>query len=327
MKDLGLLLWMILFFLILILLYRLYLFIKVIKLEKRLSKYTINMGNSNNSLFDRIINIFSNICRKLAKILRKSSLFSTYKNKYNYSFFKGDSYNILSLKIICGLITMIITLLISILLFSNNILYKSILFFLIGYFFPDIYFKIKKKYIEKTYSEDLIKVLTLMNHSFQSGKSLIQAITTVSNEMDTPLGHQFKKVKMDLDFGLDLENAFNRLYKRVPLDDIRYLTTSLVVFNQTGGNIVTIFKLIEKNFYTRKELEHELNATTASARLIYRLLTIMPLFLIIIITVFSPSYFTVLFKNVLGLLIILLIVILYLGYIVIIKRLMKIEYK
>lgn len=327
MKDLGLLLWMILILLVLILLYRIYLFIKVIRLEKRLSKYTVNLNNNSNSLFDRIMNIFSNICRKLAKVLRKSKIFSNYKDKYNYSFFKGDSYNILSLKIVCGLIIMLITLIISILMFSNYILYKIVLAFLIGYFIPDTYFKIKKRYIEKTYSDDLIKVLTLMNHSFQAGKSLIQAITIISNEMNTPLGKEFKKVKMDLEFGLDLESAFNRLYKRVPLDDIKYLTTSLVVFNQTGGNIITIFKLIEKNFYTRKQLEHELNSTTASARLIYRLLTIMPLFLIIIITIFSPEYFIILFKNIFGILVIFTIIVLYISYIIIIKKLMKIEYK
>ena len=69
------------------------------------------------------------------------------------------------------------------------------------------------------------------------------------------------------------------------------------------------------------------DSTTSSARLVYRLLTILPVFMVVIITLLSPSYFMILFTNMIGILILVIIVTLYIMYILIIKKLLKIEYK
>ena len=328
MKDIVIFLWMIIFLVGLLLLYRFCLFIRSIKLEKRIENYTLDKDDLTDLSVSESIELwFNKTSIKLAKSLRKNKIFSSYSKNYYSNGINKDGYLILANKIILEFILGIFSLLIAILFFLEEVLLITISGLLIGYLIPDIIISINKARNKKRISNDLVKVLSIMNHAFMSGKSIIQAIEVVSNEIDGPLRYEFQKMKMDLKFGLDLENVFERFYERVPLDDIRYLTTSLIVFNKTGGNIVTIFKIIEKNYYTRRELKKELESTTSSARLVYRLLTILPVFMVVIITLLSPSYFMILFTNMIGILILIIIVILYIMYILIIKKLLKIEYK
>lgn len=325
MKDIIMFLWIGIFVLVLFLLYRFCLFIRSIYFEKRVSNYTVDSLDRDLSIFDSIEFNFNKLCKKIARYLEKKKTFSSYAKRY-YDY-KNGGYYFIVLKLLTGVSLFVLSLVISILLSLSEGILISTCGLLIGYYIPDIYYYFYKKQKEKIISKDLIKVITLMNHSFQSGKSIVQAIEVVANEIDGPLKKEFLKMKMDLTFGLDFETVFKRFYERVPLEDVKYLTTSLIVFNKTGGNIVTIFKLIEKNFYTRQELKKELESTTSSARLIFQLLTFLPLFMVVLISMLTPDYFMVLFTNVLGILLLICIVIIYIGYILIIKKLLKIEYK
>ena len=327
MKDIVIFIWMIVFLIVLLLLYRFFLFIKTIKLEKRIDNYALDKEDFNDLAIGEKIELwFNNLSLKLAISLKKNKLFTSYDKDYNTFGIHRDGYYILANKIILAIGLGIISFLIGMLFFFDLVLLITGFGILIGYLLPDLIFRVTRIKNKKRISNDLVKVLSIMNHAFRSGKSIIQAIEVVSLEMDGPLRYEFKKMKMDLKFGLDLDTVFERFYERVPLDDVRYLTTSLIVFNKTGGNIITIFKLIEKNYYTRMELKKELDANTSSAKLVYRLLTFLPIFMVILITVLNPSYFNILFTNLLGILILISIITIYIVYILIIKKLLKIEF-
>lgn len=330
MKDIVLFIWMLLFLIGLLLLYRFYLLIRSIRLEKKLSHYTIDsLENNNITLFEQIEIIYGKLLIHITSFLKKIKLFNNYSKKYDHYRLTHhkDGFTVVGIKLLTGITFLILVFLISFLVDASYITFKCFIAFVVGFYLFDIYYYLKKKRDMKRIEEDLVKVLTIMNHSFQSGNSIMQAISIVASEIDGPLKKEFKKMSMDLSFGLDLETTFERFYERVPLEDVKYLTNSLIVFNQTGGNIVTIFKMIEKNFYTRKQLNQELKATTSSAKLIFQILVAMPIFMILIITVFNSTYFNVLFTTPIGIFISILILLLYIGYILIIRKIMKIEYR
>lgn len=327
MKDIVIFLWMILFLIGLLFFYRFCLWIRSIRLEKRIVNYTVLNQEQSLSVFDKIESRFHSICKQLAKTFTKCKMFQSYSKSYYSNGIYQDGYLILASKFILGIGFGFFSLLISILFSLEEIFFITIGGILIGYLIPDIMISIHKIKNKRRVEKDLVKALTIMNHSFMAGKSIMQAIETVAEEIDGPLHYEFYKMKTELMFGLDLETVLERFYERMPLDDIRYLTTSLIVFNKTGGNIVTIFRLIEKNYYTRMELKKELEATTASARLVYRLLMILPIFMVVVITFLDSSYFMILFTNILGILLLIGILIIYIVYILIIKKLLKIEYK
>ncbi len=302
-----------------------------IKLEKKFSKYTIaRLENKELSIFDKInINIKS-IIKKISNIIEKSKLIKNYGETYEKHIsydkieeIKGIDY--VSAKLLLGLITLILYIITMMFQYINISLVGLIISYILGFSIIDIFISIEYRKRRKKISEDLLKAVIIMNNSFKSGMSIMQAIEIVKNELDGAIGDEFKKIYLDMSYGLTIETVFDRFYKRVKLDDAKFITTSLTLLNKTGGNIVKVFKSIEREFFDKKKLNDELKTATASSVFVYKLLLVIPFIVCFLIFILNRSYFNPLFKTEIGLLVLALIILLYLMYALVIKRIMRIE--
>lgn len=304
---------------------------RIKRLERRLGKYSVESINTEReSLFDVIINIYVKMRSYFNRLLYKSKYFKEYALKYEKYTDKSnpnrrDPMNYVSTKFICAVIILF-------LVFANNVLqhnpigfYQSITGFLIGFFIPDVFLFGKNKLIEKQMESDILKAITIMNNSFKSGRSILQTLKIVSDEIEGPLKDEFKKMHRDLSYGLDIETVFERFSSRVKLSEVKYITASLSILNKTGGNIVKVFSSIEKTVFNDRKLKEELNNLSASAKLLYHVLTIMPIVFVIVIYLLDPTYFIPLFKSSLGITILMMIVIIYVLYIIMVKRIIKLR--
>ena len=164
-----------------------------------------------------------------------------------------------------------------------------------------------------------------MNNAFKSGRSITQAITLVSNELEGPMAEEFKKMNLELSFGLGMDVVFNRLYERVKIDEVAYLTATLTILNQTGGNIVEVFKSIEKSLFNKKKLSLELKSLTSGSRMIVNVLMIVPVAFILLIWIINPLYFQPLLTTKLGLILCGIVFTYYILYIIVIRKLLKVK--
>lgn len=302
-----------------------------ISLEKKFSKYTIpRLENKEISIFDKISISLSKFIKKISELIKKSQVLS----KYGLSYEKHISYDELdkrkgidyiSIKIILGFITMILYMITMMFQYIGVSLFGLLLSYIIGFFIIDIYVQIDYRKKRKQISDDLLKAIIIMNNSFKSGMSIMQAIEIVKNELEGAIGDEFKKIHLDMSYGLTIETVFDRFYKRVKLDDAKFITTSLTLLNKTGGNIVKVFKSIEREFFDKKKLNDELKTATASSMFVYKLLLVIPFIVCFLIFILNPSYFNPLFKTSIGALVLVLILLLYLTYAIIIKRIMRID--
>ena len=197
--------------------------------------------------------------------------------------------------------------------------------FIVGFFITDIYLIFNNKQKHKELENNLLEAVIIMNNAFKSGKNILEAIEIVKNELNGPLKDEFKKVYLDLNYGLDIDVVFNRFYDRVKLDDIKYISSSLTLLNQTGGNIVKVFNSIENNFYDKKVLNEELEALTSSSKLMYKMLMFIPIIIVIVLFSLNPLYFLPLFNSAVGIIIIIFALILYISYAIIINRITKVK--
>lgn len=304
--------------------------IRINKLDKRINSYTITKNENRHSLFDIITNWFDNIRRKISKLLEKSVYLKKYSLKYQKYIDKRkpgmhDAMEYVAIKFILALAFIIILLVSSVIQNSSITFSEIIIAFTLGFFSLDLFLLSKRKIINHRMKNDLLKAITIMNNSFKSGRSIVQTIKIVSDEIDGPLKDEFVKMYEDLSFGLEVEVVFERFNKRVNLKEVKYITTSLTILNKTGGNIVDVFSSIEKTVFNNKKLEDELHNLSAASVMLYRILICVPFVFIIVIYFLDPTYFAPLIKSPLGIMIICGIVIIYVLYIVIVRRIIKIK--
>ncbi len=62
----------------------------------------------------------------------------------------------------------------------------------------------------------------------------------VSKESPEPIATEFRKSFEEQNFGLPLRDALLNLAARVPLADVRFFVTALLIQKETGGNLAEI---------------------------------------------------------------------------------------
>ncbi len=312
-----------------IILFVLYNELQSIKLMKRFDRFSLCFkAEEEPSFFDRFFHFLWKIVHKFSTLLKKSSVLTRYQNRYEkYISFKDkekQAMDIISIKFLVGFLFFFLYLFFIILrhLFFTPIAFLAFLF---GFFLPDIILNIQFQKRKKQVREDLLKAIIIMNNSFKSGKNIMQAISTVKNELTGQVADEFKKIYLDMTYGLSLEDVFSRFYERISLEETKYIASSLTLLNKTGGNIVEVFSTIEKSFFTKKKMQDELHSLTSASVFVFRILIFLPFVFIGIILLLNPTYFAPLFQSFLGWVLFSFILILYILYIVIVKKVLKVK--
>ena len=196
---------------------------------------------------------------------------------------------------------------------------------ILAFFLPDIFLNIRFNQKRKRIEEDLLKAIIIMNNAFGSGKNIMQAIQIVKTELDGPIQDEFEKIYLDISYGLSLDVVFKRFYERVKIEDAKYITSSLTLLNKTGGDIIKVFSRLEKSILDKKNLRNELYSLTSSSRFVFRFLSILPFIFVLIIFLLNPSYFTPLFASPIGIMVLVFIIILYILYVIVIRRVLEVK--
>ncbi len=303
-----------------------------LRLEKRIARYSIDSIKDNSvSLFDFIHDEYFKIVSKTSAILKKSVFLNKYASRYNKYITYENNQNIIAMDYVSHKIFICLGLVL-IVTFARIIegvlpsLIDVSVTALIGFFIIDIYFKfydyIKKRQIE----QDLLNAIIIMNNAFRSGRSTMQAIEIVANELKGPIKQEFKKMHLEISYGLSLDVVFDRFSKRVESEEVSYITSSLSILNKTGGNIIKVFSSIEKMLFNKRKLKQEMKSLTSSANMISKILLLMPFLFIGLITLLNPSYFLPLFNTNLGNVLLFIIIIIYVLYAFIVNKIMKVRF-
>lgn len=64
---------------------------------------------------------------------------------------------------------------------------------LILVFIPDIIYIFKFRRYRSRLENDFLQAITIMNNAFKSGRSILQAIELVTNELEGPIANEFQK--------------------------------------------------------------------------------------------------------------------------------------
>lgn len=305
---------------------------KSLKLEKRIAKYGIESIKDNSvSLFEFLYNEYYNLIGKLTKMLKKSKVISKYAARYN----KYISYD--NIKDICAMDfvsnkILISLLFIFIIFFARVIIgvFPSLMEILgsglLGFYAIDIYFKFKNYVKKRMVEQELLNAIIIMNNAFRSGRSTMQAIEIVSKELKGPIKQEFKKMHLEISYGLSLDVVFDRFSKRVESEEVSYITSSLSILNKTGGNIIKVFSSIEKMLFDKRKLKEEMKSLTSSANMISKVLLIMPFIFVLIISLLKPDYFMPLINTTIGNILLALIIIIYIAYAFVVKKIMEVKF-
>ena len=315
----------ILFFLII----RIIKLFKVVKLEERLDPYVIKpLKNDTINTSEKLRRTYTEFLKMFTSKLKKSVIAGKYAKKLEkytvVSNVHKNGFDILSGKIIVACVFTVMAIIIKAFQFKLLGSAETLGVFVLGFFVLDIYLFAKYKVFRWNLESDFIAAITIMNNSFKSGRSITQAIEIVSTEVGGTIGAEFKRMNLELLYGLDISQVFKRFSERVQLEEATYLTASLTILNKTGGDIIKVFSSIERSLFDKRKLRLELKSLTSGSRIIVYVLLGIPFFFILVISLINPSYFLPFITTDIGRILLIFMIIYYIIFVVVVRKIMKV---
>jgi tight adherence protein B len=165
---------------------------------------------------------------------------------------------------------------------------------------PYIYVVKKRARRFRQFQQRLPEALDLMVSALRAGHSMVGALGTAAKESPEPIGREFRLCFEEQNFGIDLRTAVENLVERVPLQDVRMITTAMLINKESGGNLAEVLEKTGNVIRERFRLQQQIRVHTAQGRLTGWVLSLLPVILGTIIYLENPNYMSVLFTNPVG---------------------------
>ena len=106
-----------------------------------------------------------------------------------------------------------------------------------------------------------------MVSGLRAGHSLIAAVGLVARECSDPIGCEFKTCFDEQNYGLELKTALENMITRVPLQDLRIVSSAIMIQKESGGNLAEVLDKASHAIRERFRLKRQISVHTAQGRL------------------------------------------------------------
>ena len=169
-----------------------------------------------------------------------------------------------------------------------------------GLVMPRFYAGILLKKRHRIFDGQLIDALMIMSSSFRGGLSLVQSMEAVVEEMPDPIRHEFGIVLGENKMGIALDEALNRLYKRMASPPLQQMVSAILLSRETGGNLPVIFSRIVSTIRERRKIEENLTVLTMQGKLQAFVMSGLPIGFFLLVQSTNPKYFQVMMTTDMG---------------------------
>ncbi len=142
---------------------------------------------------------------------------------------------------------------------------------------PFFYIRTKRERRMRQIEEMLPDAIDLFTRAMRAGHNIHSGVQVLAEETPEPLGGEFKKLVEDLALGSTVSEALHSLGNRVPVLDLRFFSTGVILQRETGANIVTVMENLSAVIRERLQLRGRLRAHTAQQRFSAALLCGLPI--------------------------------------------------
>jgi tight adherence protein B len=155
---------------------------------------------------------------------------------------------------------------------------------------PYAYVMHARKKRMSAFEEQFPETLDFLARAMRAGHAFSISLEMLSEESPPPTGQEFRKVFNEQNLGLPIEVALANLSSRVPLLDVSFFVSAVLLQRETGGNLAEILNKLALIIRERFKLKGAVRAASAHGRITGTILTLMPVALMFGLLVVAPGY-------------------------------------
>ncbi len=195
----------------------------------------------------------------------------------------------------------------------------------LGFFVPYAYASHRRTKRFQKFEEKFPEAIDTLARAVRAGHAFTTALEMIANEVSEPVAGEFRQLYEEQKFGLPVRDALLNLADRVPLVDVKFFVTAVMLQRETGGNLAEILDNLSYVIRERFKILRQVRVHTAQGRLTMVLLMALTPTVVVAMLLLNPGFIRPLFKDPIGhTLIVAGITLQTLGYFVI-RRIIRIQ--
>jgi len=236
----------------------------------------------------------------LDNLLRRSSRISNLQPFLEQANLKIRAGNILVLCLISGVLFGTVGFVMASSLPSNQGSLIAAAGLVIGAFVPYSYASYRRTKRFQKFEELFPEAIDTLARAVRAGHAFTTALELIASELSEPVASEFRKLFEEQKFGLPVQDALMNLTERMPLVDVKFFVTAVMLQRETGGNLAEILDNLSYVIRERFKIMRQVRVYTAQGRLTMMLLMGLPPVIVVTMLITSPAFIRPLFVDPIG---------------------------
>ncbi|MBI2222516.1 MAG: type II secretion system F family protein [Acidobacteria bacterium] len=169
-----------------------------------------------------------------------------------------------------------------------------------GFALPFVVLRQKRVARLRKFEEQFPEALDLISRALKAGHAFASGLKMAADELEDPVGPEFRKTFDEQNFGLPMKDALENLTHRVPLLDVKFFATAVLIQRDTGGNLAEILENLAHVVRERFKILRQVRVYTAHGRFTGYVLLGLPIGLAVALSFINPDHMNLLFRERMG---------------------------
>jgi len=171
---------------------------------------------------------------------------------------------------------------------------------LVGFILPYSVASFRRNKRFEKFEELFPEAIDTLARAVRAGHAFTTALEMITSEVAEPVSGEFRQLYEEQKFGMPVRDALINLTERMPLVDVKFFVTAVMLQRETGGNLAEILDNLSYVIRERFKIQRQVRVYTAQGRLTMALLMGMPPIIVTVMLVLNPSFIRPLFSDPIG---------------------------
>ena len=207
-----------------------------------------------------------------------------------------------------------------------NSMTSTFLVMIVGIAIPPMYVEYAKNKRAKIFNLQLSQALLIISNSLRSGFTFRHALARVAQDLPDPISEEFKRVIREVNYGAKLDDSLSDLADRMNSEELKMINSAVSIQQKAGGNLAHVIEMVSITITDRINIKKTITTLTAQGRMSGMIIGLLPVFMLLVLMLVSPSYISIFFETKVGMIMLIVSGILELIGFMFIKKIVDIEY-
>ena len=134
---------------------------------------------------------------------------------------------------------------------------------LVGFVLPYSYASYRRNKRFEKFEELFPEAIDTLARAVRAGHAFTTALEMITDEVAEPVAGEFRQLYEEQKFGMPVRDALMNLTERMPLVDVKFFVTAVMLQRETGGNLAEILDNLSYVIRERFKIQRQVRVYTA----------------------------------------------------------------